>query len=82
MVQIAADRDQAKIEADKEITLKEMELKAQAQTSTNAVVDPPPRNIDAQRKRNGTGTKKENGCCTKNENSSCTKNENDSRASI
>ena len=37
----------AKIQADKELTLKEMKLKAQAQTSTNAVVDPPPRNRDA-----------------------------------
>ena len=32
----------AKIEADKELTLKEIELKAQAQTRTHAVVDPPP----------------------------------------
>ena len=34
----------AKIEADKELTLKEMELKARAQASTSAKVDPPPHN--------------------------------------
>ena len=33
-----------KIEADKELTLKEMELKAQAQASSRAAVDPPPCN--------------------------------------
>ena len=38
----------AKIEADKEFTLKEMELKVQAQTSSNVVVDPPPHNRDAK----------------------------------
>ena len=36
----------AKVEADKGLTLKEMELKAQAPSSTNAVVDPPPLNTD------------------------------------
>ena len=36
----------AKIEADKELTLKEMELKAQ--TSINAVIDPPPHNRDTK----------------------------------
>ena len=44
LAQIAADRasdQQANIEADKELTLKEMELKAQDQISTNAVVEPP-----------------------------------------
>ena len=50
MALIDADRarDQAKIEADKELALKEMELKAQAQASTNATVDPPPRIRDAK----------------------------------
>ena len=37
-----------KIEADKELTLKEMKLKAQAQASTSTTVDPPPRNRDAK----------------------------------
>ena len=37
----------AKIEADKEVTLKDMELKDQAQASTSAV-DPPLRNRDAK----------------------------------
>ena len=37
----------SKIEADKELTLKEMDLKAQAQTSTNVVVDPHPPDRDA-----------------------------------
>ena len=37
-----------KIKADKELTLKEMELKAQAQSSGSAAVDPPPRNRDAK----------------------------------
>ena len=37
----------AKIEADKELTLKDMELKAQAQESTCAA-DQPPRNRDAK----------------------------------
>ena len=32
-------RKRSKIQADKELTLKQMELKAQAQTSTNAVVN-------------------------------------------
>ena len=32
------------IEAGKELTLEEMELMAQGQTSTSAVVDPPPQN--------------------------------------
>ena len=41
-------RDQAKIQTDKEITLKVLELKAQAQTSTIATVDPPTRNRDAK----------------------------------
>ena len=40
--------DVAKIEADKELTLKNMELKAQSQASTSAAVDPPPRNRDAK----------------------------------
>ena len=38
-------RDQAKIQTDKEITLKVLELKSQAQTSTIATVDPPPRRL-------------------------------------
>ena len=40
--------DVAKIEADKELALKNMQLKAQAQASTSAAVDPPPRNRDAK----------------------------------
>ena len=38
----------AKIEADKELTLKEMELKAQDQASTSAAAAPPPRHRDAK----------------------------------
>ena len=38
----------AKIEVDIDLTFKEMELKAQALTSKNAVVDPPACNIDAK----------------------------------
>ena len=38
----------AKIEADKELTLKEMEFKVQDQTSTSAAAAPPPCNRDAK----------------------------------
>ena len=38
----------AKIEADKELTLKEMELKVQDQASTSAAAAPPPCNRDAK----------------------------------
>ena len=38
----------AKIEADKELTLKEMELKGQDQASTGAAAAPPPCNRDAK----------------------------------
>ena len=41
-------RKTSKIQADKELTLKQMELKAQAQTCTNAVVCPPLRDRDAK----------------------------------
>ena len=49
IVPIAADRarDQAKIEADKELDLREFELQAQAQVNTNASNLPPP-NRDAK----------------------------------
>ena len=47
--QIEAVKDQARIEADKELTLKELELKAQQnQTSASLAVTPPPRNKDAK----------------------------------
>ena len=48
MVQSKEIKDQAKREAEKEIPLKDMELKAQAQASSNAAVNPPPRNRDAK----------------------------------
>ena len=48
MAQINAARDQAKIQADKELILKELELRAQTQASTRATVDPPPCNRDAK----------------------------------
>ena len=38
----------AKIEAEKELTLREMELKAQDQASTSLAATPPPRNKDAK----------------------------------
>ena len=47
--QIEAAKEQAKIEADKELTLKELELKAQqSQTSASLAATPPPRNKDAK----------------------------------
>ena len=42
MAQIEAAKDQAKIQAEKEIALKELELKAQEQASTSAAADSPP----------------------------------------
>ena len=50
MAQNAANRarDQAKIEADKELTLKELELQAQALVNTNATSDSPFHNKDAK----------------------------------
>ena len=47
--QIEAVKDQTRIEADKELTLKELELKAQQnQASASLAVTPPPRNKDAK----------------------------------
>ena len=37
-----------KIDANKELTLKDMELKARAQARTSAAIDPPPCNRDAK----------------------------------
>ena len=49
MAQIEASKEQAKIEAEKELAHKELELKAQQnQASTNLAVTPPPRNKDAK----------------------------------
>ena len=48
MAQTDADREQTKIHADKELALREIELKAQAETSTSVTVDLPPRNRDAK----------------------------------
>ena len=49
IVQIEAVKEQAKIEADKEPALKELELKAQQdQASTRLAATPPPRNKDAK----------------------------------
>ena len=50
MAQNAANRarDKAKIEADKELTLKELELQAQALVNTNATSNPPFHNRDAK----------------------------------
>ena len=44
----AEEKKRAKIEADKELTLKEMELKAEDQASTSAAAAPPPRNKGAK----------------------------------
>ena len=46
MAQTEVAKDQAKIQADKELALKELELPAQteAQASTSVASDPPPRN--------------------------------------
>ena len=44
MAKINAGRDQAKIQADIELTLRELESRAQAQASTSSTVDPPPCN--------------------------------------
>ena len=41
----------AKIEAEKELTLREMELKAQDQASPSLAATPPPRNKDAKSPR-------------------------------
>ena len=47
--QIEATKEQAKIEAEKELELKELELKAQqSQASTSPAASPPPRNKDAK----------------------------------
>ena len=47
--QIAAAKEQAKIEAEKELALKELGLKAQqSQASTSPAATPPPRNKDAK----------------------------------
>ena len=47
--QIEAAKEQAKIEAEKELALKELELKAQqSQASTSPAATPPPRNKDAK----------------------------------
>ena len=57
MVEIQAEAEEkkradeiqmAKIEADKELTLKEMEQKAQSQASSSTAVDPPPRIRDSE----------------------------------
>ena len=54
MVEVQAEekrglmRKRSQIQADKELTLKQMELKAQAQTSTNSVVNPPLCDRDAK----------------------------------
>ena len=48
MTQTETAKDQAIIEAEKEIALKEMELKAQAQASSSAAVNPPSLNRDAK----------------------------------
>ena len=48
MAQINAVTDQAQIQADKELALKEMELKAQAQASISATVNPTPHHADAK----------------------------------
>ena len=46
--QTVAAKEQAKIEAEKELALKELELKAQqSQASTSPAATPPPRNKDA-----------------------------------
>ena len=48
IAQIEAAKEQAKIEADKELKIKEMELQAQqAQATTSSATTPPPRNKDA-----------------------------------
>ena len=47
--QIETVKEQAKIEAEKELALKELELKAQqSQASTSPAATPPPRNKDAK----------------------------------
>ena len=48
MAPTEAAKDQANIEAEKETSLKEMERKAQAQASSSAAVDLPPRKSDAK----------------------------------
>ena len=49
MAQIEAAKEQAKIEAEKELALKELELKAQQnQASASLAATPPPRNKDAK----------------------------------
>ena len=48
IAQIEAAKEQAKIEADKELKIKEMELQAQqAEATTSSATTPPPRNKDA-----------------------------------
>ena len=42
-----AAKDQAKIQTEKELALKELKLKAKVQAHTSAAADPPPRNRDA-----------------------------------
>ena len=46
--QISADLDKPRIDADKELALREMEQKTQAQASTNATIDPSPLSRDAK----------------------------------
>ena len=49
MAQIKAAKEQAKVEADKELALEELELKArQDQASTSLAATPPPRNEEAK----------------------------------
>ena len=50
VAQINADRarDRTKIQADRELALKEVKLKTQAQANTSAKVDPSPHNRDAK----------------------------------
>ena len=49
IVQIEAAKEQAKIEADKELKIKEIELQAQqAQATASSATTPPPRNKDAK----------------------------------
>ena len=52
IAQIEAAKEQARIEADKELAFKELELKAQQdQASISLTVTPPPRNKDAKSQR-------------------------------
>ena len=48
MAQIEAAKDQGKIQAEKELALKELESKAQDQASTSTTADSSPRNRDAK----------------------------------